>query len=222
MSVTSRNSMEEPPLNTGLQVIIPQLVYESVDTESDKVVHPNIVDALLESDGPPREKSIERLTGEAVAVVLGGTHSISTVLSIATFHLLRDTERLDRLRRELRSVVRDETALPRWSTLEQLPYLNAIIQEALRLMHGVASRITLVAPDEDLVYVATDDSSHVIPRSSSIGMSSYMIHNDSKLYPDPTAFLPERWLDENGTRDRELDKYMMSFSKGPRQCVGMQ
>ncbi|KAJ3495096.1 hypothetical protein NLG97_g3643 [Lecanicillium saksenae] len=205
-----------------IRVIIPKLVLDSVDTEGDKVVHPNIVDALLEADLAPSEKTVERLTGEAVAVVLGGTHSISTVLSIITFHLIRDTKRLDRLRSELRGAVRDERALPRWSTLEQLPFLNAVIQEGLRLMHGVASRITLVAPDEDLVYVASDNSSHVIPRGSSIGVSSYMIHNDSKLYPDPTVFLPERWLDENGTRNRELDKYMMSFSKGPRQCVGMQ
>ncbi|KAJ6780316.1 hypothetical protein PWT90_09912 [Aphanocladium album] len=204
------------------QVIIPKLVRESVNTEFDNVVHPNVVDALLESDLPPSEKTLERLTGEAVAVVLGGTHSISTVLSIATFHLLKDTNRQDRLRRELRAAVRDETALPPWSTLEQLPYLSAAIQEALRLMHGVASRITLVVPDEDLVYVAVDNSSHVIPRGSAVGVSSYMIHSDSKLYPDPTSFLPERWLDENGTRNRELDKYMMSFSKGPRQCVGMQ
>ncbi|KAJ4160076.1 uncharacterized protein LMH87_008006 [Akanthomyces muscarius] len=125
------------------------------------------------------------------------------------------------LRAELRSVVRDETALPPWSTLEQLPYLNAVIQEALRLMHGVASRISLVAPDGDLVYVAPDNSSHVIPCGSAIGVSTYMIHTDPKLYPDPTSFVPQRWLNANGFRNRELDKYMLSFSKGPRQCVGM-
>lgn len=186
------------------------------------VVHPNVVDALVGSDLAPGEKTIERLTGEAVAVVLGGTHSISTVLSIATFHLLEDASSLGRLRAELRSIVQDETELPPWSVLEQLPYLNAVIQEALRLMHGVASRITLVAPDEDLVYMARDNSPYVIPRGCAIGVSSYMIHTDSKLYPKPHAFMPERWLDRNGVRNRELDKYMMSFSKGPRQCVGMQ
>ena len=188
----------------------------------DTIQHPNVIDALLNADLAPSEKTMERITGEAVAVVLGGTHSISTVLSIATFHLLKDLKRQDRLREELREAVEDETLLPPWSTLEQLPYLNAVIQEALRLMHGVASRISQVAPNEDLVYVAPDNSSLLIPRGSAIGMSTYMVHNNPKIYPNPTEFMPERWLDKDGVRDRDLDKYMLSFSKGSRQCVGMQ
>jgi cytochrome P450 len=192
---------------------------------------PTVIEALLDSDLPPEEKTTERLTSEAIAVVLGGTHSISKVLTIATYHLLTNQGQLDRLVTELRTVVEDETHLPPWSTLEKLPYLRGVILEALRLMYGVASRITLVAPDEELLYMPAEKSSnfrgngstvYTIPRGYAIGMSSYIIHTDPNLFPNASQFLPDRWLDEHGERERGLEKYLMSFSKGHRHCVGMQ
>lgn len=216
-----------------MQVTIPQLVEQTLsakDTDSGRP-QPTIINAILDSDLPAAEKSPKRLTSEAIAVVLGGTHSISTVLTIATFHLLTKPSQLERLLEELRTVVPNETDLPTWSTLEKLPYLSAIILEALRLMYGVASRISVVAPDEELLHVTSEKSSsasgfvktsYTIPRGYAIGISAYMIHMDPILFPNATQFIPDRWLDEHGQRARGLEKYMMSFSKGHRQCVGMQ
>lgn len=192
---------------------------------------PTVVETILQSDLPEAEKTPDRLTSEAIAIVLGGTHSISTVLSIATFHLLTNPSQLERLLAELRTVVTDETDLPTWSTLEKLPYLSGVILEALRLMYGVASRISVIAPDEELLYKpaekppgATSNFStcYTIPRGYAIGISAYMIHMDPTLFPNASQFIPDRWLDEHDQRDRGLERYLMSFSKGHRQCIGMQ
>lgn len=44
---------------------------------------------------------------------------------------------------------------------------------------------------------------------------------DRTLFPEPTDFKPERWIEakQNNTR---LDRYMVSFGKGSRQCVGIK
>jgi cytochrome P450 len=192
---------------------------------------PTVIEALLDSDLPPEEKTTNRLSCESMAVILGGTNSISTVLTIATYHLLTNQGQFDRLVTELRTVVADETNLPPWSTLEKLPYLRGVILEALRLMYGVASRISLVAPDEELLYMPDEKSSsfrgngstsYIIPPGYAIGMSSYIIHTDPTLFPNASQFIPDRWLDEHGERERGLEKYLMSFSKGHRRCIGMQ
>lgn len=109
-----------------------------------------VIQALLESDLPSAEKTLPRLTSEANAVVLGGTHTISTVLTVLTYHLIANPEQLGRLRSELQGAVADATDLPAWSTLEQLPYLGAVVLEGLRLMYGIASHISIVSPDQDL------------------------------------------------------------------------
>lgn len=52
-----------------------------------------------------------------------------------------------------------------------------------------------------------------------VGMSSFLMHNNPALFPNPRSFSPERWLQPHAA---ELRKYIVSFSKGSRQCLGMK
>lgn len=105
--------------------------------------------------------------------------------------------------------------------LENKPYFWAIVHEALRIMPGVSHRSARIAREEDLVYESADGSvQHVIPRGTPIGMSSVLNHIDPGLFPEPEAFKPERWLLEDGSPNYELRKYLLSFSRGSRSCIG--
>lgn len=50
-------------------------------------------------------------------------------------------------------------------------------------------------------------------------MSSILLHNNSSIFPDPFSFNPDRWLGKSGAN---LSKYLVPFSRGSRQCVGMK
>lgn len=50
-------------------------------------------------------------------------------------------------------------------------------------------------------------------------MTSVMMHNSPTHFPDPKTFDPERWLQPDSAR---LRKYIVAFSKGSRQCLGMK
>jgi len=50
-------------------------------------------------------------------------------------------------------------------------------------------------------------------------MTSVMMHDNPDIFPEPRAFKPERWLQSNAN---QLRKYLVAFSKGSRQCLGMQ
>lgn len=64
------------------------------------------------------------------------------------FYLLKEPAKLQRLTNELRK------ANPTTSTeLEQLPYLNAVVQEGLRLSYGVSYRLPCITSDETLNFV---------------------------------------------------------------------
>ena len=47
-------------------------------------------------------------------------------------------------------------------------------------------------------------------------MTSTLIHHDESIFPNSKEFQPERWIE-----DPRPDRYLVSFSKGSRQCVGM-
>jgi cytochrome P450 len=50
-------------------------------------------------------------------------------------------------------------------------------------------------------------------------MSVRMVHDNESIFPDPEKFIPERWL---GPEAKDADKWLVVFSKGPRQCIGMK
>jgi cytochrome P450 len=53
-----------------------------------------------------------------------------------------------------------------------------------------------------------------------VGMTSVLMHHKEDIFPDSYNFIPERWLDPE--RRKHLEKYLVSFTKGSRQCIGMK
>ncbi|KAK2044830.1 trichodiene oxygenase [Colletotrichum somersetense] len=190
----------------------------------------NVFAELFDSDLPPEEKTTKRLTAEGLVTMIAGTETTSFTLTVITFYLLTKPHVLERLTRELLTVVTDPEHLPSWPTLEALPYFTAVISEGLRLAPGVASRTSRVATEEDLVYrgkwtptgSGTEvDLSYFIPRGYAMGMSAMVSHFDERYFPDAKEFIPERWLVEDRQQRRQMDKAFLSFSKGTRMCLGM-
>lgn len=52
-----------------------------------------------------------------------------------------------------------------------------------------------------------------------VGMTGLFIHHNEDIFPDSQSFIPERWMDP--TQRKALEKYLVAFSKGSRQCIGI-
>jgi cytochrome P450 len=52
-----------------------------------------------------------------------------------------------------------------------------------------------------------------------VGMSAYLQHSDSVVYPKPEEFVPERWM---GSIDPRMNKSYVPFCRGSRNCLGMK
>ncbi|KKY16502.1 putative cytochrome p450 [Diplodia seriata] len=190
---------------------------------------------ILTSNMPDSEKDTERLSREAQAMVQAGIETVSWSLTTNLTYLLSNPHALARLRAELLAAIppspnSSPADLPSWTTLEQLPYLSACVLEGLRLGYGVVTRLARIPETETLVY--TDEESHPssknygrtwsIPPGTPVGMSAYIVHHDERVFKDSRAYRPERWLDAEGKRNnKKLEGCLLSFSKGSRQCVGM-
>lgn len=94
------------------------------------------------------------------------------------------------------------------------------MHECLRMMPGLAHRSVRIASEEDLLYQSQDGQVEmVIPRGTPIGMTSMVDHWDSTLFPNPDEFIPTRWL-VDGKPNYKLQKFLISFGKGSRSCLG--
>jgi cytochrome P450 len=53
-----------------------------------------------------------------------------------------------------------------------------------------------------------------------VTMSAYSLHMDPDVFPDPHKFNPERWLSEDP--DLRMERNLVPFLKGSRNCIGMK
>lgn len=162
---------------------------------------------------PESEKSTDRLAQEAVLLVGAGTHTVSWTLTLATYHILANPSILRSVKEELDDAIENSADYTPLATIEKLPYLTAVIKEALRLGYGVPGRLPRVSPDAPLQF-----NEWVIPAGTPISLSSTLIHHDESIFPESYSFKPERWInDPTG----HLDRYLVAFTKGSRSCLGM-
>ena len=147
---------------------------------------------------------------------MAGTDTTSSTLAAITFELLSDRDLLNCVRAELKTAIPDPTVAPDVLKLDKLPLFNAVIQECLRMYPGATLRQDRVAPDEELIYTYPDGRTLPIPKGTAIGMCAPFINRHPSIYDRPNEFLPERYI-----KDPKLSRWLFSFSKGARQCIGI-
>ncbi|KAI0028835.1 cytochrome P450 [Vararia minispora EC-137] len=103
--------------------------------------------------------------------------------------------------------------LPALADREALPYIGAIVKEALRwnpaLPAGIPHRLT-----EDDTYAG-----YVLPKGAIVIPNLLCMLRDEGTYHDPARFSPERFLPDEG-RSAEQDPLVMCFGFGRRICPG--
>jgi cytochrome P450 len=149
---------------------------------------------------------------EAVDLLLAGTDTLSITLVNILFHLSKSPSTVQLLQNEI-----DSIDTPSLSSLEKLPLLTATIKEGLRVSHGVVGRLPRIAPVGGWNFEGS-----VVPGGTIISSSAPLVHNDSIIFPNPLAFVPERWLREDGSYNVAMERYLVSFSKGQRSCIGIK
>ena len=177
-----------------------------------------VFSALLDSDLPPGELQAVRLQHEAISLVGAGIDTTKRALSVATFHILFNHPVRTRLMRELLDTIPDHSQIPKLAELQKLPYLSAVIEETLRLSYGTSQRNTRVPPTAPAKY-----GKYTLPAGTEISMSTYSIAHNEYLFPNSFIFDPERWLHNPiaSTSGKPLSRYMVSFGRGNRMCLGM-
>ncbi|KAF8510098.1 cytochrome P450 [Gautieria morchelliformis] len=155
---------------------------------------------------------------DAVKRVAGGIFGAGSDTTTSTVHafilaMVLHPDVQARAQTELDSVI-EQGQLPRFSDRPFLPYLDAIVKEVFRWF--------LVAPTA-LPHVTTEDDvyeGYSIPANSTVIPNSWRILNNPEMYPNPSAFLPERFLpDKNGHVARD-PATTGTFGFGRRICAG--
>ena len=164
-------------------------------------------------------------------LVLAGSETTATLLSGCTYHLLRNPDKLQNLLYEVRGAFKSDKEIT-LASAAQLPYLQAVLDEALRLYPPVPStlpRRTGIQGNDICGHEIppgvsrTHHFSPILVRSNgdkvSVGVNQWAANHSERNFLDAEAFIPERWLNDARFKSDQLS-IVQPFSIGPRGCLG--
>ncbi|KAI5893942.1 cytochrome P450 [Schizophyllum commune H4-8] len=153
------------------------------------------------------------LLDEALSLQIAGSHTVAAACYVGCFHVLNNRSVHQRLTVDLKDAIPDVTDAVRLEMVEKLPYLTAVIKEALRLSHGIVSPMLRTVNSDGVVLDGI-----AVPRGTTVAVGNTFVHLNPEIFPNPHTFDPERWLKEDAAA---LEHYLVAFSKGQRSCTGI-
>ncbi|CCM03253.1 uncharacterized protein FIBRA_05379 [Fibroporia radiculosa] len=136
---------------------------------------------------------------------------------MATYFLSRHLDVQVKLQAELDealSCVHSDVAP--YESIKNLPYLNAVINEMLRLHTPVGAGLPRIVPKGGL-----DVLGHVFEEGVWLSVPVYNLHRSTEIWGrNADEFIPERWIDVDAKAKARMMQSFAPFSIGPRGCIG--
>lgn len=174
--------------------------------------HGDVLSALLNAvDAETGEQLadaeiIDELYGQFVA----GHETTATLMTWAWYLLAQHEDIQTALYDEAAAVI--SAAAPTLEDLKALPFTGRVLQEALRIYPPAWSLFVRLAVDP------IELGDYTIPAGGLILINPYVLHHDSRWWPEPEKFNPARF---EGDWKAHIPAYAyMPFGGGPRVCIG--
>ncbi|RDW93758.1 cytochrome P450 [Aspergillus mulundensis] len=170
------------------------------------------------------------LRDQLVAVLLAGRDTTAATLSFCLFELARNPEITAKLREEIASRlgVGASAQKPSYADLKEMKYLNAVLNESMRLYPVVPFNVRFSLKDTTLPRGGGPDglSPVAVKAGSRIVYSTMIMQRSPENYDppsapnyfDPAQWKPERWV--SGWQPKPWQ--FIPFNGGPRICIGQQ
>ncbi|KAF2196973.1 cytochrome P450 [Delitschia confertaspora ATCC 74209] len=210
--------LPDPFFSNGMKAIddLAGMAIASVKARLDK---PNtdrvdLLARLMEGrDEKGQKLGREELTAEALTQLIAGSDTTSNTSCALLYHCLQHPEVIRKLQKELDQALPDIDAVPTFAAVKNLPYVDAVIKETMRIHSTSSLGLPRVIPPGPGITL----HGHHFPQGTVLSVPAYTIHHSTAIWgPDANTFRPERW---ETVTDKQKAAFI-PFSYGPRACVG--
>lgn len=189
-----------------LFAIIEGIIAEHRRTGADTGDLLSMLLAARDEEGNPM--SAQQLRDEVITLFIAGHETTANAVAWAFYLVARHPEVEAKLLQELAPL---NGQAPTMADLAQMPYSEQVIKETMRL-YPPAGGVTR-QPIQDIML-----GGYPVAKGCTIAISTYAMHRDPKLYPDPERFDPDRFTPE---KEANLPRMAyLPFGGGPRICIG--
>ncbi|CAN7097714.1 unnamed protein product, partial [Brassica rapa subsp. narinosa] len=198
--------------------LLEKIIKEHEDNPNQKEDR-DMVDVLLEvcaDDNAEFKISRNQIKALFVELLLGGTDTSAQTTQWIMAELINHPEILKTLREEIESVV-GKTRLVQETDLSNLPYLQAVVKEGLRL-HPHSPILVRTAAEGCKI------GEFYIPQNTTMIINSYAVMRDPDSWQEPDEFQPERFMVSPSKGKEEMREQLalnyLPFGSGRRGCPG--
>lgn len=164
----------------------------------------------MNQDDKPDSFTEEQLIILTIDMMFPALSAVPTVVTHILKYLMHHPRIMEKARKEIDAVV-GTGRLVTWEDRKDLPYLEAIIRETLRI-----ETLTPLSVAHKNV-TKTTLGGYEIPANTPIFTNLAAMHHDPDMWGDPEVFRPERFLREDGQLAKDLS---LPFGFGHRLCAG--
>jgi cytochrome P450 len=143
--------------------------------------------------------------------IIAGSDTTAVSLSAILYNLLKYPRTMMKLRQEIQECEdQGRCSVPNVSFKEsqEMPYLQAVLKEALRIHAATGLPLWRVVPED-----GAEICGYFFPEGTTIGINTWCAHyNEDVFGPDAKEFRPERWLEaenEGGEKLKSMEAYYM-------------
>ncbi|KAL2803421.1 cytochrome P450 [Aspergillus granulosus] len=154
--------------------------------------------------------SDQEIRNDAQSFIIAGSDTTANTLTYLVWSVLKDEGIREKLVAELNESIAEKELSD--SELRELPYLNQVISEALRLYPAVPSALPRVVPEKGSTLAG-----YWLPGGATVTTQLYSLHRDAEIFSDPERFDPSRWESPS----KEMKDAYMPFGAGSRNCIGI-
>ncbi|KAG9249486.1 cytochrome P450 [Emericellopsis atlantica] len=172
----------------------------------------DMLQAFVEAEDPESKMkmSSSEIQAECIMMMLAGSETTSSAIMWTIHLLLLHPDKLERAVEEVRSTFPSDHLISHQEVLSKLPYIDAVVSEALRVSPTTAGLTPRVSQTRGISL-----QGHYIPPGTEIFVNLRSVNMHDGLWEQPRRFQPERFLDND-----EAKKTLFTFSYGPRNCIG--
>ncbi|KAL4744100.1 cytochrome P450 [Aspergillus similis] len=187
---------------------------ERVDkrVESDHGIHKADIWGIVMNQKEELRLSRTEMYANSQVFMVAGTETTATALSGLFYQLLQNPDKMEKLVNEVRGNFQKDSDID-MRALEQMQYLNACLEEALRVYPPVPIGLPRVTPDDGLVVCG-----QYVPGKVALSVNQWATYRSAENFKRPDEFIPERWISSEFASDNKAS--FQPFSFGPRNCLG--
>jgi cytochrome P450 len=154
------------------------------------------------------------IVGMLMSTISGAGDTTAGTMGATFYYLLKNPDTIAKLRTELHDA--GVPLIPAYAQIRDLPYLDAVIKEAMRLFPLVNLPLERVVPAGGATIAG-----HFFRQGTTVGVLPSVIHRNEAMFgEDVEAFRPDRWLEVGPEKLRLMEAAHMGFSRGKRACLG--